>query len=511
MKFLPYALVKKADIAALKKQLSENKNEISGAAIFVKAIEQGNLEIRYNGDDHVDKDNTLASSLISMRDQMKKISAEEKERSWVSEGMAKFVEILRSKGDNREQLSDDIIRSLVKYMNANQGALYVVNDHDKNTTIEMVACYAYNRKKYLHKQILPGEGLVGQVVLEKESIYMTAIPDTYIHISSGLGDALPKQLLIVPLKIEDKVLGVVEIASFQEIKKYQIEFVEKLGESLASTISSVKVGENTRKLLMETQVQAEQLRSQEEEMRQNMEELSATQEEMQRVLFEVKKREAFMTSLIDSTNDSIITIDRDYKIISCNKTTYNTYKSYGIQVGPGTDIFDLLSEVQKPLYKKYYERTFAGEFFEVTEEFILPDRVQYFMVTYSPLRDEKGIVTGAAAFGRDVTTTIESKREVEALLRDSQQKTEELKAQEEELRQNMEELQSIQEELVRKNEEMESVRLIERDRADTQIKSQKKNTQNIMTKFKQLESQYKSRIAELETKVTQLEAKTIKQ
>lgn len=509
MKFLPYSFVPKAYILALKKQLSENKNHVSGAAEFVKSIEEGNLEVRYNGDDQVDTDNTLAISLISMRDQMKRISAEEKERSWVSEGMAKFVEILRSKGDDMARLSDDIIRNLIKYMNANQGALYVVNNQGKDTFIEMVACYAYDRKKYLNKQILPGEGLIGQVVLEKESIYMTSLPDNYIHITSGLGDALPRQLLIVPLKIEDKVLGVVEIASFQEIKQYQIEFVEKLGESIASTISSVKVGENTHKLLLETQVQAEQLRSQEEEMRQNMEELSATQEEMHRVLAEVKKREAFMTSLIDSTNDSIITIDRDYKLISCNKTTYNTYKGYGLEIGPGTDIFDLLSEGQKPVYKKYYERTFAGEFFEVTEEFILPDRVQYFMVTYSPLKDEKGNITGAAAFGKDVTTTIKAKQEVEALLKDSQQKTEELKAQEEELRQNMEELQSIQEEMLRKNEEIESVRLIERDRADTQIQSQKKNAQNIMSKFKQLEAQYKSKIAALEEKVNLLEAKVV--
>ena len=156
--------------------------------------------------------------------------------------------------------------------------------------LELKACYAYERKKYIEKRIEIGMGLLGQCYLEGATVFMTSVPDNYLQITSGLGQANPKCLILVPLKMNDVTHGVLEVASFHVLEKYQIEFFEKIAESIASSISGVRINERTKQLLADSQSQSEMLRSQEEEMRQNLEEMQATQEEMNRKEQEYIKR-----------------------------------------------------------------------------------------------------------------------------------------------------------------------------------------------------------------------------
>ncbi|MDF9798520.1 gas vesicle protein [Catalinimonas alkaloidigena] len=216
----------------------------------------------------------------------------ERKQQWASEGITKLSYILRSKLDEKE-IYDRIIAMTVKYLEGNQGGLYVVQG-EKNTQgrtqIDLVACYAYGRKKYSEKTISEGEGLLGQTYLEGKPTYMTNIPEGYLKITSGLGESTPRALLIAPLKVNDVVEGLLEIASFKPFETHEIEFVNNLGEGIASFIQNDRVNKNTRVLLEQAQQQSEQLKAQEEEMRQNMEELAATQEEMQRKEREYQKR-----------------------------------------------------------------------------------------------------------------------------------------------------------------------------------------------------------------------------
>jgi PAS domain S-box-containing protein len=450
MKLLNHVWVEHAKFDRMKIELAAKKAQMSAALAFVKAITQGNLDTEFKAAADDGAESELSASLVGMRDQMKRISMEEKQRHWVTEGLAMFGEILRQKNNNLSTLADTIISNLVKYMGANQGALYLIND-EKSTDvfIEMAACYAYGRKKHLDRRIEMGSGLIGQVALEKSTLHMSSIPQDYIKITSGLGEALPRNLMIVPLKLEEKVFGLVEVASFAAIQPHQIEFVERLGESIASTIASVKTNEQTTLLLHETQTQAEHMRAQEEEMRQNMEELTATQEEMQRILKEVQTQERYMNELIDSSVDSILVIDRSYKVISANKALKESYKNLGIEVAKGLDVSILFDGADWPKYRGYYDRTFSGETFQRTELFESHGFKLYFLSQHTPIRDNEGNVVASAVFAKDVTELVNAKKNAEKLASDQQHKNEELKAQEEELRQNMEELSATQDEMHR--------------------------------------------------------------
>jgi HAMP domain-containing protein len=280
-KFVSVTLKKgKDEIGNMAEAIENMLLGLKAKAEFADNIGKGNYESNFQ---LLSDEDAMGGALITMRDNLKRAADEDRKRNWATEGLAKFADILRSRSNNLTELSDSIISNLVKYMNANQGALFLVNDDNQQETfIELVACYAYDRKKFLNKRIEIGQGVTGQCIQERDTIYLSDIPGDYLKITSGLGEALPRHILVVPLRLDEQIFGAVELASFQPIESHHIEFVEKLGESIASTISSVKVNGRTRKLLEETQFQAEQMRAQEEEMRQNMEELSATQEEMHR-------------------------------------------------------------------------------------------------------------------------------------------------------------------------------------------------------------------------------------
>ncbi|MDJ1495988.1 GAF domain-containing protein [Cytophagaceae bacterium DM2B3-1] len=275
------------------KSIEHSIDNIKKASSFVKQISQGNYNVDWQGltqqNIHLNQSN-LAGELLQMREQMKKLKAEEEKRNWTNEGLARFSEIVRNHQHHIEKLSYEVISFLTKYINAQQGSLFVVQGTEKDVYLELTACYAFDRKKFVQKQIPAGTGLLGQTYLEGESILLTDIPQGYIEITSGLGDATPGCLVIVPMRYNDQVEALIELAGFNQFEEYQVRFLEKAGEFMASAITNAKTAMRTEKLLQESQEQAEMLKSQEEELRQNMEELAATQEEMFRKERELEAR-----------------------------------------------------------------------------------------------------------------------------------------------------------------------------------------------------------------------------
>jgi preprotein translocase subunit YajC/vacuolar-type H+-ATPase subunit H len=261
--------------------IEESIENLQKAATFITRITQGE-DAKWEGLDESNlalNEHTLVGELIRMQQRMKEVKREDMQRNWTNEGLNFMGEILRMETDI-QVLTNRILSELIKYVNANQGAIFILNDTESTPYLELKAMYAYNRKKYQTGRVEIGEGLAGQVVLEKETIYLTEVPDTYVKITSGLGMANPNCILIVPMNVNDRVQGVIEIASFEKLEPYKVNFIEKLAEQMASAVVSARTNEKTKQLLEASQEQAEEMRAQEEEMRQNMEELAATQEEM---------------------------------------------------------------------------------------------------------------------------------------------------------------------------------------------------------------------------------------
>lgn len=250
---------------------------------FSKRIGEGQFDSEYTP---LSSEDILGNSLLIMRENLSKVAEEDRKRSWSTEGLARFGEILRRNNDDLKGLTEGLIFELVKYLDANQGAVFVLGEDEEDAYMSIASCYAWDRHKYLEQKIRIGDGLVGQAWQEKSTFYLTDVPENYISITSGLGEASPTSILIVPMIMNEEIYGVIELASFHEMPSYKIEFVEKLAETTAATISTVKINEQTKTLLAQTQEASEQLRAQEEELRQNQEEMMATQEEMQRNLDE---------------------------------------------------------------------------------------------------------------------------------------------------------------------------------------------------------------------------------
>ncbi|MBK6264316.1 PAS domain S-box protein [Marivirga sp. S37H4] len=396
----------KNELGYIARNINSLADILKHATDFTTKIGEGKLDADYQGVDKNDS-NSLANSLLKMRDQMQKSAIADRERNWVTEGLAKFADILRNNNDNIEELSYQIISNLVKYMEANQGALFVLTEPDLNDDEEpkivLEAAYAYERRKRLNKEISIGEGLIGQAVQEGDKIYLTEVPENFVEIKSGLGETLPRCILIVPLKINEQIKGVVEIASIKPIPQYRVEFVEKLGENIASTIANAKTNERTKVLLEESQSMTEQMRAQEEEMRQNMEEMEATQEEMARAQAEMGFKESTLNALINNTTDSIILIDKDYTILVMNQVIKDRYKGTQYEsMSEGSNALDMLGDVKEE-WKGYYDRAFNGEKLSFTIKSSVKGENTYRHYDIHPIKETNGEITGATIFSRDIT------------------------------------------------------------------------------------------------------------
>jgi len=392
------------EIDEMTKALNISIDGLVDKADFALEIGKGKLNADLN---LLSNDDILGKALLAMRDSLIKANkeeeirkAEEEKIQWANKGLASFTEILRQSNETMEVLADNILKHLVRYLNANQGGIFIKNDNDDNQIhYDLVAAFAFDRKKYLTKSYEEAEGLVGACAAEKQTIYLTEIPQNYIEVTSGLGDANPTILLLVPLKVEETILGVIEIASFHKLQKNEIEFVEKIAQNIGSTIQTVRINEKTKKLLEQSQQQAEIMAAQEEEMRQNMEELQATQEESAR-------KGAEMEGLVNALNASsyMAEYDQHGNVINANDAFAELLGSTREDL-IGThhaDGIDMASFVEQS-YDEFWKELLKGKIKKHTTHVKMHGKDIVLLETYTPITNEHGEVVKILKISTDVT------------------------------------------------------------------------------------------------------------
>lgn len=272
------------EIGELEDSLKAHFQYLEEAVRYTISMSKGEFDESYEMKGPNDQ---IGKAMLQLKVQLKrtKIEAErrrstEEQQNWAAQGLAKIGELLRNTEDDITIMSNEFIKELVSYVDMEVGGFFIVKDDEgEEPMLELTGSYAFDREKKIEKHFKFGEGLVGRCASEKDSIIITDLPEDYIRIRSGLGEDEPATLILVPVLLNEQVLGVIELASFKETPDYKINFIKSLSNSIAASVTKVKVNISTAKLLQQSRQQSEDLFSREEEMRQGLEELRSTQEQ----------------------------------------------------------------------------------------------------------------------------------------------------------------------------------------------------------------------------------------
>jgi hypothetical protein len=273
------------EIGQLERSLGKHVSNLKDIAAFSRSMATGDFTGHYDvlssEDELGDALNRLKVSLMESMKDSEHRRREEENRTWSAQGLAKFSSLFREAEDNLKDLSSLLMKELVNYTEADVGALFITQGeaNEEELYLEVSGSYAFDREKQIHRSFRLGEGLVGRAALEKELIYISDLPPDYMKIRSGLGEDAPASILLVPVVLDQVVLGVMELASLGEMPSHQIDFIRQLADALAATMAKVKANLQNRKLFEQTKKQAEALASQEKVFMENMVQLEKAHEQ----------------------------------------------------------------------------------------------------------------------------------------------------------------------------------------------------------------------------------------
>jgi len=340
-KFGPHDLIAKKQLMLVARQLTETLGTpVAPDFDIVKAIaESGIRENEWYVTTKSGQSIVLSSSITSLRNeagdifgyliistdntekknaeaQLQKAAEEDRRRVWVNTGIADMGQLLRMRAESRSIFYGNVVQFVAGYIDARQANLYKVAEDEKgNHYLSHVAGYATDFQKT--KKVLQfGESLVGQVAMELKTSLLKDVPTDYIKINSSLGEASPASIAIMPILFQDKLMGVIELASLKEFSPVEMEFMERANTVFGASIDLMDRQDHTQMLLRDSLELNEKLKTQEEELRVGNEELTekgnllqASEEELrvqQEELIHINESMEEKATLLEEQNEAIL-------------------------------------------------------------------------------------------------------------------------------------------------------------------------------------------------------------
>ncbi|MBX9851118.1 MAG: HAMP domain-containing protein [Cytophagaceae bacterium] len=274
-------------------QLAENlTTQVRSISEVASAVTKGDLTrtIRVDANGEVE---ALKDTINQMIANLKETTLRNHEQDWLKSNLAKFTQMLQGQRD-LNTVAKRILSELAQVVNAQLGSFYILQQMEEaeQTKLRLYAGYAYAEEHNIPKEFEIGEGLVGQVAIDKEKIILKNIPTEYIKISSSLGEAKPLNLIVLPVLFENQIKAVIELASFESFNTTHIDFLEQLTESIGIVINTIETNTRTEELLIQSQSLADELRKANEELQDKallLEKQKQEVEEKNKVIEEARK------------------------------------------------------------------------------------------------------------------------------------------------------------------------------------------------------------------------------
>jgi HAMP domain-containing protein/CheY-like chemotaxis protein/GAF domain-containing protein len=265
------------NVNAMANSLTNQVRAIKDVAI---AVTEGDLTRTITVDARGELDE-LKRNINQMIANLRETTETNKQQDWLKTNLAKFSRMMQGQKD-LESVSRLIMSELTPLVGAHHGAFFIMDsDGGREAALKLVASYAYRARKHVSNRFHLGEGLVGQSALEKKPILLTSVPDDYIQINSGLGEASPRNIVVLPVLFEGDVRAVVELASFLPFSDIHQVFLDQLAESVGVVINMITANMRTEELLEQSQKLTQELQSQSQELQTQQEELRRTNAELE--------------------------------------------------------------------------------------------------------------------------------------------------------------------------------------------------------------------------------------